>query len=113
MRARCLRHGVMAIITFAPFVSVCRAQDSVKQSPTKQVDKQVNVNWLYGSPKGSSAPSPRFAAAFGAGVVGGMWKPNNPDLVEEGYRGVISQAGFGFAANWLASLHLTSYVLSR
>jgi hypothetical protein len=44
---------------------------------------------------------PLFAAAFGAGAIAGTWKPNNPDLVAEGYRSVMTQAGFGFAANWL------------
>ncbi|HXJ91746.1 MAG TPA: hypothetical protein VMT20_02555 [Terriglobia bacterium] len=43
---------------------------------------------------------PLFVAAFGAGVVAGTWKPNN-DLVGEGYRSVITQAGFGFLANWV------------
>jgi hypothetical protein len=43
-----------------------------------------------------------YAGAFGAGVVAGTWKPNDHDLVAEGYRGVITQAGFGSAANWIA-----------
>jgi hypothetical protein len=41
-----------------------------------------------------------YLGAFGAGVVEGTWKPSNRDLVAEGYRGVITQAAFGTAANW-------------
>jgi hypothetical protein len=44
---------------------------------------------------------PLFAAAFGAGVVAGTWKPHDASLVAEGYRSVITQAGFGFLANWV------------
>ena len=42
-----------------------------------------------------------YLGAFGAGAVEGTWKPSNRDLVAEGYRGAITQVGFGFAANWL------------
>lgn len=42
-----------------------------------------------------------YAGAFGAGVVAGTWKPSNRDLVAEGYRSVITQTGFGIAANWI------------
>jgi hypothetical protein len=42
------------------------------------------------------------AAAFGAGAVGSTWKPNHPNALHEGYRGTITQIGFGFAANWLS-----------
>lgn len=40
-----------------------------------------------------------YAAAFGAGVVAGTWKPEPRDLVREGYHSIITQAGFGMAAN--------------
>lgn len=40
-----------------------------------------------------------YSAAFGAGAVAGTWKPSGRNLVIEGYRGVITQAGFGLAAN--------------
>ena len=52
-------------------------------------------------PKENYAPRSLFAAAFGAGVVAGTWKPHEADLVGEGYRSVITQAGFGFLANWV------------
>jgi hypothetical protein len=42
-----------------------------------------------------------YAGAFGAGVVSGTWKPSNRDLLAEGYRGAITQAAFGMAANWI------------
>lgn len=42
-----------------------------------------------------------YVGAFGAGVVAGTWKPSNRDLVAEGYRGAITQVGFGIAANWV------------
>jgi hypothetical protein len=42
-----------------------------------------------------------YVGAFGAGAVAGTWKPGNPDLVAEGYRGAITQVGFGIAANWV------------
>jgi hypothetical protein len=42
-----------------------------------------------------------YGAAFAAGVVAGTWKPSDRDLVAEGYRGVVTQAGFGMAANWI------------
>ena len=42
-----------------------------------------------------------YVGAFGAGVVEGTWKPSNRDLVAEGYRGAITQVGFGIAANWV------------
>jgi len=40
-----------------------------------------------------------YAAAFGAGVVAGTWKPEPRDLVREGYHSAITQVGFGMAAN--------------
>jgi hypothetical protein len=42
-----------------------------------------------------------YAGAFGAGVVAGTWTPANPDLVAEGYQGVVTQVIFGVCANWL------------
>ena len=42
-----------------------------------------------------------YAGAFGAGVIGGTWKPDNRDLLAEGYRGVITQAAFGILAHWV------------
>lgn len=42
-----------------------------------------------------------YSGAFLAGFVAGTWKPSNRDLVAEGYRGVITQAAFGSAANWI------------
>lgn len=42
-----------------------------------------------------------YAGAFGSGVVAGTWKPGNRDLAAEGYRSLITQAGFGVAANWI------------
>lgn len=42
-----------------------------------------------------------YAGAFGAAAMAGTWKPAGHDLVAEGYRGVITQAGFGIAANWI------------
>jgi hypothetical protein len=42
-----------------------------------------------------------YAGAFGAGVVAGTWKPSDRDLLAEGYRGAITQVGFGIAAHWL------------
>lgn len=44
---------------------------------------------------------PLYAGAFGAGVVAGTWKPDNRDLLAEGYRGAITQVGFGCLANWV------------
>ena len=40
-----------------------------------------------------------YASAFAAGVIAGTWKPQNLDLVREGYHSVITQAGFGIVAN--------------
>jgi hypothetical protein len=40
-----------------------------------------------------------YAGAFGGGVVAGTWKPQNRDLVADGYHSMITQAGFGIAAN--------------
>jgi len=48
---------------------------------------------------------PQFAmygGAFAAGILGGTWKPSDRNLLAEGYRGAITQVGFGFTANWLA-----------
>ena len=42
-----------------------------------------------------------YGGAFAAAVVAGTWKPKERDLVAEGYRGVITQVGFGIAANWV------------
>lgn len=35
-----------------------------------------------------------YAGAFGAGVIAGTWAPANPDLVAEGYQGVVTQGDF-------------------
>ena len=42
-----------------------------------------------------------YAGAFGAGVISGTWKPDNRELLAEGYRGVITQAAFGILAHWV------------
>lgn len=42
-----------------------------------------------------------YGGAFLAGLVAGTWKPRNRELIAEGYRGVITQAAFGSAANWI------------
>jgi hypothetical protein len=42
-----------------------------------------------------------YAGAFGAGVVAASWTPNH-DLLTQGGRGALTQAGFGVAANVLA-----------
>lgn len=42
-----------------------------------------------------------YAGAFAAGVVAGTWKPQDRDLLTEGYRATLTQAGFGVAANWV------------
>ena len=42
-----------------------------------------------------------YAGAFGAGVIAGTWAPGNPDLLAEGYQGVVTQVIFGMCANWL------------
>ena len=42
-----------------------------------------------------------YVGAFGGGAIAGTWKPRHPDLVREGYHSVITQAGFGIAANLL------------
>jgi hypothetical protein len=42
-----------------------------------------------------------YGGAFAAAVVAGTWKPKERDVVAEGYRGVITQVGFGIAANWV------------
>jgi hypothetical protein len=50
------------------------------------------------------ASRPQFAsyiAAFAAGVTAGTWKPTDHELAAEGYRGVITQAVYGTAANLL------------
>ena len=52
--------------------------------------------------RSETSSRPQFAlygGAFAAGVVAGTWKPSNRDLVAEGYRAVITQVGFGSAAN--------------
>ena len=43
-----------------------------------------------------------YGGAFAAAVVAGTWKPKERDLIAEGYRGVITQVGFGITANWVA-----------
>jgi hypothetical protein len=43
-----------------------------------------------------------YGGAFAAGTVAGTWKPTGHDWAAEGYQGVITQAGFGTAANWIA-----------
>jgi hypothetical protein len=40
-----------------------------------------------------------YAGAFGAGAIAGTWKPQNRDLVVDGYHSAITQVGFGIAAN--------------
>jgi hypothetical protein len=40
-----------------------------------------------------------YLGAFSGGVIAGTWKPQHPDLAAEGYHSVITQAGFGIAAN--------------
>ncbi len=40
-----------------------------------------------------------FAAAFGAGVIGSTWNPNNPTLVVKGYQSAITQAWVGVVVN--------------
>lgn len=40
-----------------------------------------------------------FAAAFGAGVIGATWNPNNPTLTVKGYQNVITQAWVGVITN--------------
>lgn len=42
-----------------------------------------------------------YGGSFAAAAIAGAWKPAGHDLVAEGYRGVITQAGFGAAANWI------------
>jgi hypothetical protein len=36
-----------------------------------------------------------FAAAFGAGVIGATWNPNNPTITVKGYQSVITQTWVG------------------
>ena len=40
-----------------------------------------------------------FAAAFGAGVIGATWNPNNPTITVKGYQSVITQAWVGVIIN--------------
>jgi hypothetical protein len=40
-----------------------------------------------------------FAAAFGAGVIGATWNPNNPTIAVKGYQSVITQAWVGVVIN--------------
>jgi hypothetical protein len=42
-----------------------------------------------------------YAGAFGARVIAGTWQPRSPNLLTNGYQGVITQAAFGICANWL------------
>lgn len=53
------------------------------------------------SEKSSRPQVALYGGAFAAAAVAGTWKPSNRDLVAEGYRGVITQVGFGSAANLL------------
>jgi hypothetical protein len=41
-----------------------------------------------------------YGAAFAAGVVSSTWKPKH-EVWAEGYRSVITQAGFGLLTNWV------------
>jgi hypothetical protein len=46
---------------------------------------------------------PQFAlygAALGAGMLSSVWKPQSK-LWTEGYRGVLTQGGFGMLSNWI------------
>jgi len=40
-----------------------------------------------------------FAAAFGAGVIGATWNPDNPTITVKGYQSVITQAWVGVLIN--------------
>jgi hypothetical protein len=40
-----------------------------------------------------------YAAAFGAGVIGATWNPNNPTITVKGYQSVITQAWVGVVIN--------------
>ena len=42
-----------------------------------------------------------YGGAFGGGVIAGTWAPDSPNLLARGYQGVITQAAFGVAANWV------------
>ena len=42
-----------------------------------------------------------FAAAFGAGVIGATWNPDNPTITVKGYQSVITQAWVGVVINSL------------
>ena len=41
-----------------------------------------------------------YGAALGAGMLSGIWKPQGK-LWVEGYRGVVTQVGFGMLSNWI------------
>lgn len=41
-----------------------------------------------------------YGAALGAGMMSSLWKPGDKVWVE-GYRSVLTQAGFGVLANWI------------
>jgi hypothetical protein len=54
----------------------------------------------YGSSEQSIRPNIMpFAAAFGAGVIGATWNPNNPTITVKGYQSVITQAWVGVVIN--------------
>lgn len=56
--------------------------------------------FTYSSSEKSMRPQvAMYTGAFGAGMIAGTWKPQSRDLVAEGYHSVITQAGFGVAAN--------------
>jgi hypothetical protein len=42
-----------------------------------------------------------YGGAFAAAVVAGTWKPEDTSLVTAGYQGIVTQVGFGIAANWI------------
>ena len=53
--------------------------------------------------KTEEALRPQFAlygAALGAGMLSSIWKPQGK-LWVDGYRGVVTQAGFGMLSNWI------------
>lgn len=41
-----------------------------------------------------------YGAALTAGMISGTWKPRH-EVWPEGYRGAMTQAGFGILANWI------------
>jgi hypothetical protein len=56
----------------------------------------------YGRDEQSIRPNVMpFAAAFGAGVIGATWNPDNPTFTVKGYQSVITQAWVGVIINSL------------